>query len=33
MGCDAAQGWCFSRPLEPAAASRWLASHLPAPVG
>jgi len=30
MGCDAAQGWCFSRPLEPAAASRWLASHLPA---
>ncbi len=29
MGCDAAQGWCFSRPLEPAAASRWLASHLP----
>jgi diguanylate cyclase (GGDEF)-like protein len=32
MGCDAAQGWCFSRPLEPAAASQWLASHLPAPV-
>jgi diguanylate cyclase (GGDEF)-like protein len=31
MGCDAAQGWCFSRPLEPAAASRWLASHLPTP--
>jgi diguanylate cyclase (GGDEF)-like protein len=33
MGCDAAQGWCFSRPLEPAAASQWLASHLPAPAG
>jgi diguanylate cyclase (GGDEF)-like protein len=32
MGCDAAQGWCFSRPLEPAAASQWLASHLPAPA-
>jgi len=31
MGCDAAQGWCFSRPLDPAAASQWLASHLPAP--
>jgi diguanylate cyclase (GGDEF)-like protein len=30
MGCDAAQGRCFSRPLEPAAASQWLASHLPA---
>ena len=29
MGCDAAQGWCFSRPLEPAAASQWLANHLP----
>ena len=32
MGCDAAQGWCFSRPLEPAAASQWLASHLQAPA-
>jgi len=32
MGCDAAQGWCFSRPLEPAAASQWLASHLPTPA-
>jgi diguanylate cyclase (GGDEF)-like protein len=30
MGCDAAQGWCFSRPLQPAAARQWLASHLPA---
>jgi diguanylate cyclase (GGDEF)-like protein len=27
MGCDAAQGWCFSRPLDPAAATRWLVSH------
>jgi diguanylate cyclase (GGDEF)-like protein len=33
MGCDAAQGWCFSRPLEAPAASRWLASHRPAPAG
>ena len=32
MGCDAAQGWCFSRPLDPAAATQWLASHLPAPA-
>jgi diguanylate cyclase (GGDEF)-like protein len=32
MGCDAAQGWCFSRPLEPAAASQWLARHRPAPA-
>jgi diguanylate cyclase (GGDEF)-like protein len=32
MGCDAAQGWCFSRPLEPAAASQWLSIHLPAPA-
>jgi diguanylate cyclase (GGDEF)-like protein len=32
MGCDAAQGWYFSRPLEPAAASQWLARHLPAPA-
>jgi len=31
MGCDAAQGWCFSRPLDPAAASQWLASHRPVP--
>jgi diguanylate cyclase (GGDEF)-like protein len=31
MGCDAAQGWCFSHPLEPSAASQWLASHRPAP--
>ena len=30
MGCDAAQGWCFSRPLDPAAATQWLASHRPA---
>lgn len=27
MGCDAAQGWCFSRPLDPAAATRWLARN------
>jgi EAL domain-containing protein (putative c-di-GMP-specific phosphodiesterase class I) len=27
MGCDAAQGWCFSRPLDPMSATRWLASH------
>ncbi len=32
MGCDAAQGWCFSRPLDPAAATQWLASHRPAPA-
>jgi diguanylate cyclase (GGDEF)-like protein len=32
MGCDAAQGWCFSHPLEPPAASQWLASHRPAPA-
>ncbi len=25
MGCDAAQGWQFSRPLNAAAATRWLA--------
>ncbi len=33
MGCDAAQGWCFSRPLEPGAATQWLASHQPAGPG
>jgi EAL domain-containing protein (putative c-di-GMP-specific phosphodiesterase class I) len=33
MGCDAAQGWCFSHPLEAPAASQWLASHRPAPAG
>jgi diguanylate cyclase (GGDEF)-like protein len=40
MGCDAAQGWCFSRPLDPKAATQWLASHQlvaaacgPAPAG
>jgi diguanylate cyclase (GGDEF)-like protein len=32
MGCDAAQGWCFSHPLEPPAARRWLAGHLPEPA-
>jgi predicted signal transduction protein with EAL and GGDEF domain len=29
MGCDAAQGWCFSRPLDPVAATRWLARNQP----
>ena len=29
MGCDAAQGWCFSRPLEPSAASQWLVGRCP----
>ena len=29
MGCDAAQGWCFSRPLAPAAATQWLAGNQP----
>jgi EAL domain-containing protein (putative c-di-GMP-specific phosphodiesterase class I) len=33
MGCDAAQGWCFSRPLDPEAATRWLAGHEPGPAG
>jgi diguanylate cyclase (GGDEF)-like protein len=33
MGCDAAQGWCFSRPLDPPAASQWLAGHRPVPGG
>jgi diguanylate cyclase (GGDEF)-like protein len=27
MGCDAAQGWYFSRPLSPASATEWLAEH------
>jgi hypothetical protein len=27
MGCDAAQGWYFSRPLSAALASMWLAEH------
>jgi len=27
MGCDAAQGWHFSRPLSPALATAWLAEH------
>jgi len=27
MGCDAAQGWHFARPLPPAAASQWLAER------
>jgi len=27
MGCDAAQGWYFSRPLSPASATAWLAKH------
>ena len=27
MGCDAAQGWYFSRPLSPASATAWLAEH------
>ena len=32
MGCDAAQGWQFSRPLNAAAATAWLAYRRPAPV-
>ncbi len=35
MGCDAAQGHAFSRPLNAAAATRWLADDLavqPAPA-
>jgi hypothetical protein len=27
MGCTSAQGWFFSTPMAPAAATRWLASH------
>jgi len=27
MGCDAAQGWHFARPLAADAASQWLAEH------
>jgi diguanylate cyclase (GGDEF)-like protein len=27
MGCDAAQGWHFSKPLSPAQATTWLARH------
>ncbi len=31
MGCDVAQGWQFSRPLNAAAAAAWLAGRPPAP--
>jgi EAL domain-containing protein (putative c-di-GMP-specific phosphodiesterase class I) len=31
MGCDAAQGHAFSRPLNAAAATRWLAGDLAVP--
>ena len=27
MGCTAAQGWYFSKPLSPASATAWLAEH------
>ncbi len=27
MGCDAAQGWHFSKPLNAASATAWLAEH------
>jgi hypothetical protein len=27
MGCKAAQGWHFSRPLNAASATAWLAEH------
>jgi EAL domain-containing protein (putative c-di-GMP-specific phosphodiesterase class I) len=27
MGCGSAQGWYFSTPMEPTAATLWLASH------
>jgi diguanylate cyclase (GGDEF)-like protein len=35
MGCDAAQGWCFSQPLDTAAATKWLIGNQPvaAPCG
>jgi EAL domain-containing protein (putative c-di-GMP-specific phosphodiesterase class I) len=32
MGCDVAQGWQFSRPLNAAAAAAWLARRHPAPA-
>jgi diguanylate cyclase (GGDEF)-like protein len=32
MGCDVAQGWQFSRPLNAAAAAAWLARRNAAPV-
>ncbi|HEY5355102.1 MAG TPA: bifunctional diguanylate cyclase/phosphodiesterase [Streptosporangiaceae bacterium] len=32
MGCDAAQGWQFSRPLAAAAATAWLADRRPTPA-
>ena len=32
MGCDVAQGWQFSRPLNAAAAAAWLARRPPAPA-
>jgi predicted signal transduction protein with EAL and GGDEF domain len=32
MGCDVAQGWQFSRPLNAVAAAAWLARRPPAPV-
>ena len=37
MGCKAAQGWHFSRPLNPVAATAWLTEHgvaasVPAPL-
>ncbi len=28
LGCDTAQGWYVSRPMEPVAATAWLRSHL-----
>jgi EAL domain-containing protein (putative c-di-GMP-specific phosphodiesterase class I) len=33
MGCDVAQGWQFSRPLNATAAAAWLARRPPAPAG
>jgi hypothetical protein len=32
MGCDVAQGWQFSRPLNAAAAAAWLGRRHPAPA-